>query len=258
MKDTPSRWFIREVRVPTPACRVFCFPYAGGSAAIYRGWHAGLPSSAELLAVELPGRGAHFNATPIASLTRLSARLADAVAPLMDAPAVFFGHSNGALMSYALAVELSRRGLPSPQRIVLSAKRPPHLDAGDPVHDLPTPQFVEKLRTLDGTPPEILSDPDLLDLFLPALRADFAISETYRHEPCAPLASRAVLMGSERDPNVSLSQLREWDRYFVHEPALHVIEGDHFFVHDARDAILRILRRNVQDCIAAESPWRHG
>lgn len=258
MNDTPSRWFIRKIRVPSPACRVFCFPYAGGSAAIYREWHAGLPNSAELLAVELPGRGAHFNVPPIPSLTRLVARLADTVAPLMDAPTVFFGHSNGALMSYALALELLRRGLPAPQRIVLSAKRPPHLDGGDPVHDLPTPQFVEKLRTLNGTPPEILSNPELLDLFLPALRADFAISETYRHEACAPLPCRAVLMGSEDDADVSLSQLREWDRYFVDEPSLHVIEGDHFFVHSARDAILRILRRHVQDCTAAASPWRHG
>jgi medium-chain acyl-[acyl-carrier-protein] hydrolase len=258
MNDTPSRWFIREVRVPAPACRVFCFPYAGGSASIYRGWHAGLPSSAELLAVELPGRGAHFAATPIPSLTRLAARLADAIAPLMDAPAVFFGHSNGALMSYALTLELSRRGLPSPQRILLSAKRPPHLDCRAPVHALPTPQFVERLRTLNGTPPEILSNPDLLELFLPALRADFAISETYRHEPCAPLACRAALIGSEDDADVSLSQLREWDRYFVDELPLHVIEGDHFFVHSARDAVLRILRRYVQDCIAAASPWRQG
>jgi medium-chain acyl-[acyl-carrier-protein] hydrolase len=258
MHDTPSRWFIREVRVPAPACRVICFPYAGGSAGIYRGWHAGLPSSAELLAVELPGRGAHFSSPPIASLTQLTARLADALTPLMGAPVVFFGHSNGALISYALAVELRRRGLPSPQRIVLSAKRPPHLDSRDPVHALPTPQFVERLRTLNGTPPEIMSNPDLLDLFLPALRADFAISETYRHEPCAPLACRAVLVGSENDDDVSLAQLQEWNRYFVDEAPLHVIEGDHFFVHSARDALLRILRRHVQDCIAAASPWRQG
>lgn len=255
MSDTSSRWFIREVPVPVPACRVFCFPYAGGSASVYRGWHTGLPSSAELLAVELPGRGAHFCSPPISSLTRLAARLADVIAPLLDAPAIFFGHSNGALTSYALALELSRRGLPLPQRIVLSAKKPPHLDGTDPAHDLPTPQFIERLQTLNGTPPEILSNPDLLELFLPILRADFAISETYRHVPCAPLPCRAVLLGSEDDGDVSLAQLREWDRYFADEPSMHVIEGGHFFVHSAREAVLRILRRHVQDCIAAGSPW---
>jgi medium-chain acyl-[acyl-carrier-protein] hydrolase len=255
MNDTPSRWFIREVRVPIPACRVFCFPYAGGSAAIYRGWHAALPSSAELLAVELPGRGAHFNSPPIASLARLAARLADVIAPLLDTPAIFFGHSNGALMSYALALELSRRGLPLPQRILLSAKKPPHLDGGNPAHDLPTPQFVERLQTLDGTPPEILANPDLLELFLPILRADFAISETYRHAPCAPLPCRAALLGSANDEDVSLAQLREWNRYFTEEPSMHLVEGGHFFVHSARDAVLRILRRHVQDSIAGNSPW---
>ena len=258
MQDTPSRWFIREVRTPAPACRIFCFPYAGGSASIYRGWHAGLPSSTELLAVELPGRGVHFSAQPISSLTRLTARLADVIAPLTDTPFVFFGHSNGALMSYALAIELRRRGLPLPQRIVLSAKRPPHLDSAEPLHDLPTPQFIDRLRSLNGTPPEILADVGLLDLFMPALRADFALSETYRHTPCAPLACRAVLFGSESDDDVSLDELREWDRYFLDEPSLHVVEGGHFYVHDSRDTLVRLLRRHVQECIAEGSPWRQG
>lgn len=256
MTETSSKWFIRETRTAAPACRVFCFPYAGGSASIYRGWHAALPSDAELLAVELPGRGAHFKASPIGSLTVLTQRLADAISPLMDVPAVFFGHSNGALMSFTLAAELARRGIPQPYAMVISAKRPPHLESSEAVHALPTPEFVEKLRTLNGTPPEILADEQLLELFLPALRADFSLSETYRHEPCQPLRCRVRLIGSETDTDVSIPQLRQWERYFEREAVLDVLPGDHFFVHTARDAILAILRRLVRDCISAASPWR--
>jgi medium-chain acyl-[acyl-carrier-protein] hydrolase len=256
MRDAVSRWFIREAPVHAPASRVICFPYAGGSASIYRGWHEGLPSDTELVAVELPGRGAHFNEAPIGSLNELVRRLATAVTPLMDVPVVFFGHSNGALISYALAVELTRRGIPLPCAMILSAKRPPHLESGNATHALPTPQFIDILRALNGTPPEILANEPLLELLLPALRADFSLSETYRHEPCPPLRCRTRLMGSENDPEVSLDQLREWAGYFEQEPALDVMPGDHYFVHTARNEIMKVVRQLLRECNAAASPWR--
>jgi medium-chain acyl-[acyl-carrier-protein] hydrolase len=250
--QTVSNWFIREARVPAPACRVFCFPYAGGAAAIYRGWQMALPRDAELLAVELPGRGIHFRSQPIPSLEVLVDRLVDVVAPLMDVPTVFFGHSNGAMISHALALELRRRGLPQPRAMLLSAKRPPHLESREEVvHTLPTPQFIEKLRELNGTPPEILGNDELLSFFLPMLRADFALSETCRYEPSPPLRCDTRLLGGDRDVDVSAEQLREWARYFERPPPLDVLAGDHFFIHSARDGVLAVLRRVVRDCIAA-------
>lgn len=252
VSETASHWFIREAKIPAPACRVFCFPYAGGAAAIFRGWHMALPRDAELLAVELPGRGIHFRSPPIASLEVLVDRLVDVVAPLMDVPAVFFGHSNGAMIGHALALELRRRDLPQPRAILLSAKRPPHLESRDEqVHALPTPRFIEKLRELNGTPPEILGNDELLAFFLPMLRADFALSETWRYEPCPPLRCDARLLGGDRDVDVPAEQLREWARYFEHPPQLDVLAGDHFFIHSARDGVLAVLRRAVRDCIAA-------
>ncbi len=252
VSELVSNWFIREAKVLAPACRVFCFPYAGGAAAIYRGWQTALPRDAELLGVELPGRGIHFRSPPIASLEVLVHRLVDVVAPLMDVPAVFFGHSNGAMIGHALALELRRRGLPQPRAMLLSAKRPPHLESRDEqVHALPTARFIDKLRELNGTPPEILGNDELLAFFLPMLRADFALSETWRYEPCPPLRCDARLLGGDRDLDVSVEQLREWDRYFERPPPLDLLAGDHFFIHSARDGVLAVLRRVVRECIAA-------
>jgi medium-chain acyl-[acyl-carrier-protein] hydrolase len=247
--DKASDWFFREVRPQSMRCRVFCFPYAGGSSAIFRGWHTALPASAEVMCLQLPGRAGRYNVAPIASLSRLTSLLADHIAPLMQVPCLFFGHSNGALIGYALAVELAKRGLPLPQHLVLSAKRPPHLIRSETTHDLPTPQFIDRLRKLNGTTPEVLADPELLDIVLPVLRADLAMGETYRPEPVPPLPCRVSLMGSTGDAEVPLDELRQWGRYFVQPPALHVFEGDHFFIHSARDELLRTLSPLVQACI---------
>lgn len=247
-----SEWLQREEPLASPRCRVFCFPYAGGSSAIYRGWQAALPASTEVLALQLPGRGRRFNAVPIASIPRLIGPLADLVAPLMDRPCLFFGHSNGALIAYALAIELSKRSAALPHHLVLSAKRPPHFRPSETTYDLPTPQMIEKLRDFGGTPPEILADPELLEIILPALRADIAMGETYRHEPAPPLPCGVSLMGGTGDAKVPLDDLRQWDRYFSRTPAVHVFEGGHFFIHSARDAVLRTLHPLVLACIAAD------
>lgn len=249
--NNPSDWFLREVQPRSAQCRVFCFPYAGGSSAIYRGWHAALPASAEVIALQLPGRGGRYNVAPFTSITQLAARLADIIAPLMDRPCLFFGHSAGALIGYTLSVELSKRGAPLPHRLVLSAKRPPHLPRGETTYDLPTPQLVDKLRELSGTPPEILDNPEMLEIVLPTLRADLSLGETYRHEPVPPLPCLTSLMGGDGDAEVPIDALRQWDRYFQQTPTLHVFKGGHFFIHSERDELLRTLHPLVQDCIAA-------
>src|SRR6185312_2040381 len=108
--SAPTKWIIAE-RVAHPLCRVFCFPYAGGSANAYRGWARAISPHVDVFAVELPGRSTRFNETPIAVLDDLVDALLPIVAPHMDVPTLFFGHSNGALLSYALAVALQRQGL---------------------------------------------------------------------------------------------------------------------------------------------------
>jgi medium-chain acyl-[acyl-carrier-protein] hydrolase len=253
MTARQSRWFTRPPRPVQHACRIFCFPYAGGSASIYRGWQDALPKSVELLAIELPGRGAHFSAPPIASLDALVAQLVDVIAPLLDVPTFFFGHSNGALIAYALTVELMKREMALPHSIILSGKLPPHLDCKEALHDLPTPQFVEKLRSLNGTSTEVLSNSALLEVLLPCLRADFALSETYRHAPCPLLPCKASLMGGHADLDISVEELKEWSRYFSATPTVHMFEGDHFFVHSAKEHILPILREYVIDCLVEAS-----
>lgn len=41
--------------------RIFCIPYAGGSASIYNKWKKYVGSDFELILIELAGRGSRFN-----------------------------------------------------------------------------------------------------------------------------------------------------------------------------------------------------
>lgn len=247
-----SKWFLSQRRESRADCRIFCFPYAGGSAAIYHGWQGRIAPHAEVIAVEYPGRGTRFCEPPISSLKELVGSLLQEILPCMDVPSIFFGHSNGALACYVLATELARRGLPLPEQLVLAAKRPPHLETREMLYRLPDVELMRKLQSLNGTSPQILSDPQLLKVFLPCIRADFALSETYLHEDCPPLPCEVTLLGGHTDNDVTPHQLREWSRYAARPPSLHLLTGDHFFVHTARQEIWRILAALVERVRAAD------
>ena len=82
--------------------RLFCLPFAGGGASVYRPWAAGLPLTVELCAVQPPGRETRFREPAYTRLAPMVTDLADVLEPLLDLPAAFYGHSMGALTAFEL------------------------------------------------------------------------------------------------------------------------------------------------------------
>lgn len=46
--------------------------------------------------------------------------------------------------------------------------------------DLSDDDFLKWMSSIGGTPPELLANPEVLKLFLPALKADLHVVENYR------------------------------------------------------------------------------
>ena len=130
--------------------------------------------------------------------------LSQAIQPLLDRPYAFFGHSFGALAAFELTRDLRRRGLPQPVMLFASACGAPHIpDPQPPIHTLPNAQFLEALNKFNGVSPELLRQPAVMDLFLPALRADCQAFETYSYAPEPPLNCRISAFGGTNDPRFS-------------------------------------------------------
>ena len=251
---TGGRWTVVGRPHPDPRIRLFCFPYAGGSAAMYRSWSDVLPPDIEVQAVQLPGREWRLKEEPYSSVFPLVEELAVVLKELFDSPFAFFGHSLGALISFELARELRRRGLALPEHLFLSGHRAPQLPREEPtIHDAPDDVFFEGLRTLEGTPEELLGNAELMELLLPALRADFAIAETYEHSPEPPLDCPMSVFGGLGDLVTDRSKLEPWAEHTTHDLRLRMLPGGHFFVNESRDLILRAV---FQDLLPVTR--RHG
>ena len=224
--------------------RLFCFPYAGAGALIFRTWSDGLPADVELCPVQLPGRGTRLMEHPFTHLSPLVEALAQGLAPLLDKPFAFFGHSLGALVSFELTRRIRREHGVHPVRLFVSAGRAPQIPHRDsPIHTLPKKEFLAELRRLNGMPCALLDHEELMEIMLPLLRADFAVYETYVYTNEPPLNCPISAFGGIRDHRVKDSDLEAWRAQTNVSFSLRMFPGDHFFLK--QPLLLQVLSREL-------------
>jgi medium-chain acyl-[acyl-carrier-protein] hydrolase len=251
MKPPATTWFNCQTTGTLPAVRLFCFPYAGGGAGIYRGWGDILPRHVEVCAAQLPGRGTRVREPAATDLGALVRALADALENKLDRPFAFFGHSLGALICFELARHLRERGGPQPIYLFVSGRRAPQLPGTQRViHDLPEPEFIEELRRLRGTPTEVLEHPELMQLLSPPLRADFSLAETYAYAPGPRLNCPISAFGGLQDEEVGREELEGWKEQMTGRFKLRMMPGNHFFLNDVQQPLLRSIAEDLSPLIS--------
>lgn len=243
---TGGAWTAQTRPNPAARLRLFCFPYAGGGASLFREWADEVPGNVDVCPVQLPGRERRMAEDPFTRMEPLREALAEGLRPLLDLPFAFFGHSMGALIAFEVARELRRSGGPQPTRLFASGCRAPHLpEIQPPTHHLPEAAFLEEIRRMGGMPRELLDAPELLELLLPVLRADMELCETYEHAPGPTLECPVTVFGGQEDPEVPAGDLDSWSELTTGECRVQLFPGDHFFLQTGAPVFLRTLRQEL-------------
>ena len=190
----------------------------------------------------LPGREGRLNEPAFDSMDALVAALAKEIVPLQDAPFAFYGHSMGAAIAFELARALRRAGRPLPRGLFVSAARAPQFRLGhQPQAEPDDASLMEQLRRLEGVPAEVLANPALMRLAMPALRADARLYRNYVYRPEEPLAIPIFAYGGDADPNVSQEQKGAWREQTAAAFGQTEFAGGHFFIQSARAQFLAAL-----------------
>lgn len=241
-----SAWFPLAPQRANARIRLFCFPFAGGGASVFRGWERDLPPDVDVFATQYPGHETRIAEAPFRRLAPLLDSLDGAIRPLLDRPFAFFGHSMGAVVAFELTRRLRREGRTQPEHLFVSARRAPHLPPSRPsVHDKSDDELIAELQRISAFPAEVLEHAELMQLLMPILRADFEVVETHQHVEEAPLAIPITAFAGRHDAVVSVEQMEPWRKHTNGAFALHEIDGDHLFVRGERAALLRVIAREL-------------
>jgi surfactin synthase thioesterase subunit len=226
--------------------RLIAFQFAGANRHAYRPLQRELACEIELKCFELPGRGRR-RAEPL--LTDLPSMVADLLAPISACVAgsryAFFGHSMGSRLALLAAQLLLERGWPAPLRLIVSASPPPSRPISTERYRLSPADFLRELRALGGCPEEMLNDPELLDVFLPVLRADFEALETYRAEARAKLPCPITVLRGVDDREVSRDDAEAWRAETTSSCDVHDFAGGHFFLFQKSRQIAALLENII-------------
>lgn len=235
-------WIRRFQPNPDAPVRLVCLPHAGGSASFYFPVARALAPHADVLTIQYPGRQDRRTEPALTRLTALADQVADALSPWTDRPLVLFGHSMGALLGYEIATRLEAVGT-APLALVASARRAPSRQREESVHLRSDEGVVDELRLLGGMDTAFLDDPELRDMILPAMRADYEAIETYCHTPRPPLTTAITVLTGDDDPQVTADEARAWSAHTTGPFAVHTFKGGHFYLTEHSAAVLGHLRQ---------------
>jgi medium-chain acyl-[acyl-carrier-protein] hydrolase len=225
---------------------VFCLPYAGGGAAIFRQWAELAPPGMLPLPLRLPGREMRILERPIDTLAAMLDALVGVLRPFTVRPYAIFGHSMGALIGHELTLRILECGLPAPRLLAVSGRQAPHLP--NPARWVSTrsasdEQFLEILHDIDAQSREMLANQGLQRLLLPVLRADFNLCEDYRPRPAVRLPIPIIAFAGDGDLSVPVQAVQAWSEHTAMAFNSEVFAGDHFFVRSHAAPICAALAR---------------
>jgi medium-chain acyl-[acyl-carrier-protein] hydrolase len=247
MATTDNSWILSNPSSKPSRLRLFCCPYAGGGAAAFARWAELLPSEVELCRVQLPGRETRWREAPFTSLPLLVNTLAEEIHAYLDRPFAFFGHSLGALISFELARQLRRQFDLLPLQLFVSGRWAPHLPNPDPpIYQQPEADFIAALRErYNNIPDAVVNDPELKEIFLPLLRADVTMLDTYVYAPERPLDCPITAYGGSIDRRVTSTALEAWREHTTQAFHVRLFPGGHFYLQAERVQLLHAMSQEL-------------
>jgi len=224
---------------------LFCFPYAGGGASVFYNWSKKLKEyDISVCPIQLPGREDKILESPYTNLNILVRDLVKLIRPFMKNKVMFFGHSMGAKIAFEVGRQLEKEHFEL-SHLIVSGSRVPHIPEPYPIYHLPDKEFKHELKRFGGISNELLVNEKLFNFFLPVLRADFTMSDTYHTYDKVQLTCPVLSFGGDMDSDANQDEIFKWSEYTVNDFKYRKFSGDHFFIRTNEDELLEEIRNIV-------------
>jgi surfactin synthase thioesterase subunit len=246
--NTKNRWFVSVSPGTAAECALYAFPHAGGGATTVRGLCLELTDAYETFGVRLPGRESRLDDPLETVMAALADQLAaELVRHARDRPVVLYGHCSGS----AIAYEVARRVDPGQVRgLAVSSHPAPGSVRREPTYALPRQEFLKQVVTDGYLPPEITSNEELLDIYEPAVRADYELVETYELQMCeggpaTPISAPTVAVYGREDHTIDPVHIEAWAAFTTGRFQVASLPGGHNLLLGRPADLAAAIRRGL-------------
>lgn len=194
----------------------------------------------------LPGRENRINEPHIESAECLLVEIARASESLPKLPLVLLGHSMGAGLAFAFAVDRKANSEPLPLHLFVSGSPAPpsFARAGQCEVDDATLAHIARSQW-DGLPESVCHDPEVLALALATLRADLRLLSTIEHCANATVHCPITALGGADDASVARAMLEGWRARTHAAFDLEMFPGRHMFITTAGREVAECVVRRI-------------
>ncbi|WP_331744467.1 thioesterase II family protein [Streptomyces mirabilis] len=245
-EDRTARW-LRPCRPPSnrSAARLVFLPPAGGTVRTLDALATRLPADIGVYAVQYPGRQDRYGEPFPQRIEEMVAPIVQALTAFIGEPLIVFGHSMGAYVAYETALALERRFGSVVHLLVVSGAVAPHRKGIGATHTLPDARLAAEVRRVNPDFADLLAQPDLVDLLLPMIRADYRLFEQYRKsEPVAVRAPLLVVSG-RADPEIDGADLGEWAACADAGADVRLLPGGHFYLTEDAGPVAELMAERL-------------
>lgn len=232
--------------------KLFCLPHAGASANRYYSWTKYLTMKyIDIVPLELAGRGNRTNKEYYDSLEdAIEDIYLTILNSLNDEPYIIVGHSFGSLLAFKLAERLASNKDLLPKALILSGGLPPQIPRKEIIHTLPDIEFMMKVNDFGAVPEELIENKHLREIFLPIIRNDIRILETYPRHIIKPLDIDLFILNGSSDKKImkEYDDLLLWEQLTLRKCEFHFFSGNHFFIFENPSEVISLIQKIVKNC----------
>jgi len=235
---------------------LFCLPFAGGNSYSYQKLAQYKADFINIVALDLPGHGKRMGKPLLTDITEMAEDMFYQMKDYLSEPYAIYGHSMGAILGYVISQKIVHKEMIPPVHLFVNGRQGPSVEnKREVLHLLPKEEFIEKVLAYGGIPEMVAQEKDLMNLFVPIMRADFQAVETYTYKPAQPLnIPITVMIGL--DEGITYEEALRWQEVTTRNISIKQFPGGHFFIFDHLPEIGRIISQALEKIVSKSSQER--
>lgn len=237
---------MKEKKAQDSNKKLLCFSHAGSSATIFHQWDKIFyEKGIEIIPVELPGRGLRSDEPLCQNIDEVVQDIFIRYKKVVEQDNyALFGHSMGCLILYEFCKYCNKQNIALPLHVFVSGRGAPHIRLREKKTNMTDEDFMQEIYKLGGCDEELINDSELMRIFLPILRNDYALVEKYVAGPIVNFKCGITVLNGLQD-TIADDELKEWAQYTNEKFEIINFKGGHFYLFDYPKKIARIVMERL-------------